>query len=1059
MQQKARLDYYFSVVQKQILCHQSLTHGLFPLYIQELSVRHDGHVRDNIYCAMAIWSMSLGYRHLDNDGGRTHLLQQSTVKCMRGLLFFFMLQADKVEAFKKEQQPDNALSVKFDIITADVWVDPSYKNLQIDCISLYLLVLTQMIASGLNIIATIDEVHFIQNLVYYVERSYRTADFGIWERGTRYNNGRRELHASSIGMAIAALEAINGFNLYGDKGTLSSVIYVDPDAHYRNKSILHSLLPRESNSKTTDAALLTVVGFPAFSIDDEILKKETKNKIVTRLSGKYGFKRFLRDGYGTVFDKPGQHYEKAELKNFEGIECEWPIFTIFMALEALFTGDRVLAKSYLDKLEPLYIYKTEGKILPKYFYVLKEDIESSSSEKLKEPNLDFDNTYLMGQSLLLIANLLIEELITPTEIDPLQRHLHSSMKYRYGFLSARYSSFKASESDLVLQVCLISQNENLQANLATYGIETQTPKEIEPIVICAPQELVRVYEELGKNQKLNLSGRPVRPLGALGTSKIYRICGKTVVTYPIILDQEGFYMSLDKSLLVDDLKTCLAFIRKCWNLGGRPTVCLYLQDHNFRGHFSSEMVDFMAELKTGNIDGVNIKLGRLQMLVSTGCVEHLDYLTTKHCSKMYFINIITNQDVLNFSGFESECHPALEYNENETDEELKSAKELSTPQLVDLYHSATNMHKRMSLLDIILHREGSTFSLGEFNVQESIEICYIKASKVYNWDVLRHGAALLGKSVASLSPSITSMLVCGKQVCLGAFGCKEHVIMEPLTPSDIKKIFEDECMGLDSREVSLHQEIILHLGAVISTNLELFKGMLKIRVGWIIQAMKICLQSAILRGMQPIEIFSLYPHEIKQLLIAVLSGKGTIRKVDITPRNALERRRLEGALNRLPQGFYSKFWRLLEQCPQGIQLGLCHLQQQPILSVMTKNEIDYKIQVEELLSNSTTPVERQMSVELIMIISTILDRNPELQIQSTIQLMKLMEDAIQLYLNTNGGKSRDDFFSLEPAAQNVDLADSKIKNGSTTYLAHSAISTMLQNSLILSHSTEVCSIM
>ena len=36
---------------------------------------------------------------------------------------------------------------------------------------------------------------------------------------------------------------------------------------------------------------------------------------------------------------------------------------------------------------------------------------------------------------------------------------------------------------------------SLQANLATYGIETQTPKEIEPIVICAPQELVRVSEQ------------------------------------------------------------------------------------------------------------------------------------------------------------------------------------------------------------------------------------------------------------------------------------------------------------------------------------------------------------------------------------------------------------------------------------------------------------------------------------------------------------------------------------------------------------------------------------
>jgi len=35
------------------------------------------------------------------------------------------------------------------------------------------------------------------------------------------------LSCSSIGMAKAALEAMNGFNLYGDKGANWSVVYVD----------------------------------------------------------------------------------------------------------------------------------------------------------------------------------------------------------------------------------------------------------------------------------------------------------------------------------------------------------------------------------------------------------------------------------------------------------------------------------------------------------------------------------------------------------------------------------------------------------------------------------------------------------------------------------------------------------------------------------------------------------------------------------------------------------------------------------------------------------------
>ena len=46
-----------------------------------------------------------------------------------------------------------------------------------------------------------DEVAFVQNLVFYIERAYRTPDFGMWERGTVHDDGTCEVHASSIGMA------------------------------------------------------------------------------------------------------------------------------------------------------------------------------------------------------------------------------------------------------------------------------------------------------------------------------------------------------------------------------------------------------------------------------------------------------------------------------------------------------------------------------------------------------------------------------------------------------------------------------------------------------------------------------------------------------------------------------------------------------------------------------------------------------------------------------------------------------------------------------------------
>lgn len=50
-------------------------------------------------------------------------------------------------------------------------------------------------------------------------------------------------------MAKAALEAVNGFNLFGEHGAAWTVVYVDIDAYMRNKMVFEALLPRESSSK------------------------------------------------------------------------------------------------------------------------------------------------------------------------------------------------------------------------------------------------------------------------------------------------------------------------------------------------------------------------------------------------------------------------------------------------------------------------------------------------------------------------------------------------------------------------------------------------------------------------------------------------------------------------------------------------------------------------------------------------------------------------------------------------------------------------------------------
>ncbi len=52
--------------------------------------------------------------------------------------------------------------------------DHEWGHLQIDAISIYLLILAQMTASGLQIIFSLDEVAFVQNLVFFIESAYCT---------------------------------------------------------------------------------------------------------------------------------------------------------------------------------------------------------------------------------------------------------------------------------------------------------------------------------------------------------------------------------------------------------------------------------------------------------------------------------------------------------------------------------------------------------------------------------------------------------------------------------------------------------------------------------------------------------------------------------------------------------------------------------------------------------------------------------------------------------------------------------------------------------------------
>uniref|UniRef100_UPI0037E8900A phosphorylase b kinase regulatory subunit alpha, liver isoform isoform X2 n=1 Tax=Semicossyphus pulcher TaxID=241346 RepID=UPI0037E8900A len=610
-----RLDGYARLVQETILRHQNPVTGLLPAS----ATKKDAWVRDNVYSVLAVWGLGMAYRKnadRDEDKAKAYELEQSVVKLMQGLLQCMMRQVAKVEKFKHTQSTKDCLHAKFDTQTcATVVGDDQWGHLQVDATSIYLLMLAQMTASGLRIISNLDEVAFIQNLVFYIEAAYKVADYGMWERGDKTNQGIPELNGSSVGIAKAALEAIDELDLFGAHGGPKSVIHVLPDEVEHCQSILCSMLPRASTSKEIDAGLLSVISFPAFAVEDADLVAITKSEIISKLQGRYGCCHFIRDGYRCPKEDPSRlHYDPAELKLFENIECEWPVFWTYLILDGIFAEDQVQVQEYREALEGILIRGKNGiKLLPELYSVPHDKVQEEYSSPHSVDRVAMGQLpHMWGQSLYILGCLLAEGFLAPGEIDPLNRRFSTNFK-----------------PDVVVQVCVVAESEEIQELLSDHGITVQTMSEILPIRVMPARILSHVYVKLGNCKKLNLSGRPYRHIGVLGTSKFYEIRNRSYIFIPQFLDQHHFYLALDNQMIVEMLRTELAYLSSCWRMTGRPTLTFPITRSMLDE--DGEAIDpcilaTLRKLQDGYFAGARVQMSDLSSFKTTSFHTQLSFL-------------------------------------------------------------------------------------------------------------------------------------------------------------------------------------------------------------------------------------------------------------------------------------------------------------------------------------------------------------------------------------------------------------------------------------------------
>jgi hypothetical protein len=153
----------------------------------------------------------------------------------------------------------------------------------------------------------------------------------------------------------------------------------------------------------------------------------------------------------------------------------------------------------------------------------------------------------------------------------------------------------------------------------------------------------------------------------------------------------------------------------------------------------------------------------------------------------------------------------------------------------------------------------------------------------------------------------------------------------------------------------------------------------------------------------------------------------------------LRRRRNDGALNRVPPGFYPKVWGLLSKVKE-IRVGEACLRSDPTISVSTPEELNFALQVEHLLDNILDPAENQIAVECLVVISRLEERNPELRIRSDgFDLKELITATIERFWKKWISDQQTINHSFSPIATDPDVLQKLIESAAKSPVGPSGI--------------------
>lgn len=988
--------------------------GLFPAStaVTEHGDYSDAWVRDNLYTLVSIFGLRQHFQQQPDGIGDAQYYGDIVIQTMRGLLRAMMKQSDKVERFKVTHDPMDALHAKYDTETGDVVVaDDQWGHLQIDATSLYLLSLAQMSHAGLKIIQHEDERDFVQNLIYYISKGYQVPDFGIWERGNKINNGTRELHSSSIGMVKSALVAMNRTPFYLFDKTTPHYFYVNDDEIARCQMSLEQLLPRESLSKEVDAACLSITGYPAFAIESTTTRDKTEHKIRRSLLGAYGCKRFLLDGHQTPLeDKHRLHYNDQELRNFEHIECEWPLFLAYEYVTALMRHQSEVAADYKNRIEKTLVELDGYALLPEIYQLQMHQLVAEKKRPGSQPRVPNTNLPLVwAQSLYYLGLLLDGHWVSSDDIDPI------------GIREP-----KTLDPNVVVNVVVIAETQSVCDALASLGIIAETRDTIAPAQVVAAEQFSLFYSATGANAATQMTGAPKTTPRPIEAAIAYRSNGIIHVVQSNIQNTDS-YLSYDIELMIENLRADWQYIARHWRSTSQPLSVVWVTEAHVVEQNIGKLKSLLGALNTGADSGLVVQTIALRDAIPHALVKE----------------VVLHQalDPLNQNATVS-VDWVLPFDANKAAPLPESVLSFLEPMrseaaLIAVLQHSQNPYEQLDAVEQLLITLDMSHPLaalpGNPTLKALVREIYRRATENRIWGVVRKSAALLDQYFNGLEDAVAEILARQKILYAGRSFDAIGQISQPMGNDGLIEILKKNT-GYDVREGVINQEIIVFLALLLRYAPHVFSGIVTLRSGQILQLILSRLArkhdlgapeafdllcdlppAQLLKQVRRVVIdFDRYSERLIASEGLMVQAESVTSSRDLAHFKSLESdsielgdaadwfqwREIQGLMPRLSDAYYLGLWHLLERS-HGLVLGnrfdrKTRMKSDIVLGSMTPGEGQFIHLFEKMLNQIETPSYRQMTIEALFGMMQYLIWHSGISLRSYLTVEVILGHAVRL---------------------------------------------------------------